>query len=215
LVAKRIAETSSPTSTSTSPGKLLPHIGLIQACSINRSEFRPIWLSTHNIPLSALDTYFKAFYPRIDRTNAPSTKQLLKSQTSASGSLRVWIRSSELDDIDIIKLLKHAIRFRKSTISIHSLPNVDAAMLSSIEVLVSNKTDRWVSGIQDHKISRVLLYARFNIRICKIAVKEKFALPWMKPYLGGCNPVTKEYLESLGLDAVAKVWQVRFGVDYS
>jgi hypothetical protein len=37
----------------------------------------------------------------------------------------------------------------------------------------------------------------------------------MKPYFGGRDMAPEGYLESLGLEEVAKVWQIRFGVDYS
>lgn len=170
------------------------------------------------ILLGALDTYLKAYYPRINRPNTSlSTSNYLNSQFSASGSLRIWIRTSELENVDIIKLLKHAVRFPKFTISVHSLHDGDAEMVSSLQNLVSNKTNRWVRGIQGNKISRVLLYyTRFSNRpLCWIVVKEKFALAWMKPYLGGPDPVPEGYLESLGLEGVAKVWYVSFGVDYS
>jgi hypothetical protein len=174
-----------------------------------------MWLSTHMIPLFALSTYFTAFYPRASPHLSLALKNRLSGQHSASGSLRLWIRISELTDMDIVKLLKHTIRFPNSTVSVHALPDVDAAMLSSIHDLVANKADRWVNAIKGNKISGVLLNANHGQQICRIVVKEKYALPWMKAALGTHESAPVGFLEGLGLLEVVKFWRIDFGVDYS
>ncbi|KAF1942128.1 hypothetical protein EJ02DRAFT_454492 [Clathrospora elynae] len=45
------------------PPKPLPYISLTQTCSLIRTEFRPLWLSTHRFPLFVLDGYLKVFFP--------------------------------------------------------------------------------------------------------------------------------------------------------
>jgi hypothetical protein len=192
-------------------------MGLTQACSQLRSEFRPTWLSTHKIPLSALDTYLRTFYPHADPSASPEAQRRLDTQYSPSGSLRIWIRTSELADMNIIKLLKHGTRFPDFTFSVHALPDVSAKMLASIQALVVNKTARWVSGLHNNKISQVRLNPKGNLNApaIRVVVRERYAVPWMKRLLANHRIVASGYTESLGLGEVEKVWDFEFGVDYS
>ncbi|KAH7382579.1 hypothetical protein DE146DRAFT_232264 [Phaeosphaeria sp. MPI-PUGE-AT-0046c] len=194
----------------------LPHMGLTQANSQIRSEFRPAWLSTHNIPLFALPKYLKAFFPIIKSRTSPQVRKRLESQFSPSGSLRLWLRKSELVDVDIISILRHAARFPETTLIVAgSLFSIPPDKVASIQALVSNKTDEWINSVGKNKITQVRVIAKDRQdQWLHIVVKERFALEWMKPALMK-EVDSPEYLESLGLRDMAETWRITFGVEYS
>jgi hypothetical protein len=175
-------------------------------------------LSTNKIPLCALDDYLKAFYPRIGPRAAPGFEKRLKSQYSTSGSLRIWLRKSELKCVDITRLIKHAIRFPDFTITVHSLPDMHADILSLLQTLMSNKMIRWVSAIKGNKISQARLesspYLRGPRLFARIVVKEKHATSWMRLMAQGANAMPTNYAETLGLGKETDVWKITFGIDY-
>jgi hypothetical protein len=128
--------------------------------------------------------------------------------------MRIWIRTSELRDIDILRVLKHAARFPEFTFSVSGGPDVSAEALESIHALLSIKTPRWIQGVRSNKISAVRVHIK-GLYIAgptiNVVVKERYALAWMKR----AGPTMKGYAELLGLEKVAKTWTLRFAVDYS
>jgi hypothetical protein len=192
------------------PAPLLPYIGLTQSCSVLRSEFRPAWLSTHKIPLRVLTAYLKAFFPCPDPRASLEAQKRLASQTSTAGSLRVWIRKSELANVDITRLIRHAVRLPGCRITMHALPDVPTLVLDCLQVLVTNKTNRWISGIRNYKITQVRLV---NL-VVRIVVAERCAPRWMRPLLPTIS-APDGYTQGLGLVELEKGWTIHYGVDYS
>jgi hypothetical protein len=127
------------------------------------------------------------------------------------------IRTSELANMDVIKLLKHGARFPDTTLIVHSLPDVSAGMRASLQALISNKTERWVQALRHNKISQVRLQLNGNHNgpAIRVVVKECYALPWMKSSLTHRLAVADSYAKGLGLGDVEKVWDFIFAVDYS
>ncbi|KAH7063978.1 hypothetical protein BKA63DRAFT_428200, partial [Paraphoma chrysanthemicola] len=196
----------------------IPFIALTQTCTRLRSEFRPVWLATHKIPLCALDGYLKTFYPAVDPRISPEAQRRLETQFSPNASLRLWIRRGELGDVDIIRLLKHMTRFPNFKVTCQAFPDVDTVTLGSIQALIDNKNSSWISWIKNTTISQVRLLMRgFSDagRPVRVVIKERYAPQWMKPTLNADTHVPPGYVDNLGLGEVAKQWRIAFGVDYS
>jgi hypothetical protein len=199
---------------------VIPYIGLTQISSLIRSEFRPAWLSTHKIPLCALTTYLKAFFPHKLQKTTPEAQRLLRSQTTTAGSLRIWIRADELKDAEITRLIRHVNRFPDARITFHSLPSVKPSTLNQLNLLINNRTPRWVAEIHGHKITQV----RVHDQTVRLVVAERWAPKWMRPSAMAPSPTDKdETTEALGLAGLAGVqltsmglaWSVQYGIDYS
>jgi hypothetical protein len=184
-----------------------------------RSEFRPAWLSTHRVPLSALDDYLRIYYPPIAPDASPEAKRRLETQYCPKGTLRIWIRTSELRDTNILRLLKHAARFPEFRFSVNGGLDVSAEILESIHALLSVKTPRWIQGVRNNKIGAVRLkYIKGDVDFgptIGVVVKERYSLPWMRPVYGYQGALIGGYAELLGLGEVAKAWTIGFAVDYS
>ncbi|KAF1913200.1 hypothetical protein BDU57DRAFT_581743 [Ampelomyces quisqualis] len=206
----------------------LPHIGLTQANSQMRSEFRPMWLSTHKIPLAAMESYLKAFFPPAKSKASPEARERLNGQFSTSNALRVWIRKSEINDVDITKLIRHALRFPDASITFHALSDGEPEILASLQDLLSNKTDRWINGLRGKKIKQVRLHFIPGRSPClEVQVNDRFATKWMREdwmnkWMAPGTTTSQwdrqkpeGYDESLGLGEVAKVWRITFVVAYS
>ncbi|KAH3915392.1 hypothetical protein HBH56_073570 [Parastagonospora nodorum] len=199
---------------------LLPHIGLTQASSKMRSEFRPAWLSTHKIPLFALDGYLKAFYPRTGPGASDEVKKRLESTYSRSGLLRVWVRKPDLDlpCVDILQLIKHTLRFPDFSITVSAAIDVPPETLSAIQAVLSNKAARWVSGIKGNKVSQLRL--RWSYRgpnpclEVTVVVKDEYAPRWMRAP-NDANWKSSDYAEALGLGRATDRVDFAFRVDYS
>ncbi|KAH8728972.1 hypothetical protein GQ44DRAFT_501154 [Phaeosphaeriaceae sp. PMI808] len=195
----------------------IPFLSLAQTCSQLRSEFRPAWLSTHKIPMYTLDRYLKAFFPAPDPRASLEAQRRMATQYSDSGSLRLWIRMSELSDTDIMGLLRHVTRFPKLTITCEAHPHtMPVQWLGALQGIIRNKNDVWVKAIVQKHISQVRVKMVNNAgRPVRIVMKERYAPQWMRPLIAPDSLIPEGYVASLGLGEVAMEWRVSFGVDYS
>jgi hypothetical protein len=201
------------------PPKPLPYLGLTQACTIIRTEFRPLWLSTHRFPLSVLDGYFRAFFPAPLRSSKnEELRKRIEKYHDPAGTLRLWISKDTVKAADILKLLKFKLRFPAYTFTpISSHPQVDEDT-ASLSKLLNNKTPKWNQWIKSNAIKQVRIgvHKGYFLRVsCYIVVKEPWAAPWMKsPYYGSVQ-ARDDFVGSLGLGSEYLGGEVRFGVDYS
>ncbi|KAI4697106.1 uncharacterized protein J4E84_000231 [Alternaria hordeiaustralica] len=198
----------------------LPYIGLTQVCSLIRTEFRPLWLSTHQFPLFALEGYFKAFFPVLrggSRLNEDVRKRI-KSYSKATGTLRLWVRMDCLKHVDVLPLLKFRHRFPEYTITPQPAPfNVDTLTIDSFTAFMNTSHATWVRYIKQHRITQIKLQvSRYTVGPSnlpmRIVLKEKDALGWMGSGLISQSHLVEEYKRFLGLDPS---WGVTFAVDYS
>ncbi|KAI4623195.1 hypothetical protein J4E83_004587 [Alternaria metachromatica] len=200
--------------------KPLPYIGLTQVCSLIRTEFRPLWLSTHQFPLFALDGYFKAFFPvlRGGSRLSEDVRKRIKGYSKTTGTLRLWIRMDCLKRVDVLPLLKFRHRFPEYIITPKAAqPNVEKLTMDSFTALMNTDNATWVSYIKQHRVTQVKLQiSRYEVRSSnlpmRIVLKEKYALDWMGSGFVRLPHVVEEYKEFLGLDPS---WGVTFAVDYS
>jgi hypothetical protein len=155
--------------------KPLPYMGFTQVCSLIRTEFRPLWLSTHRFPLFALEGYFKAFFPKIPRASKMDDKsrKRIESYHDAAGTLRLWIKPACIRDIDILPLLKFRQRFPAYTIDFVSAHfAVKTPLLEFLTLLVNNDSFTWVKYIKQHSITQVVVQADcYSIRPLDAAVQ--------------------------------------------
>ncbi|KAI4930265.1 hypothetical protein J4E85_004891 [Alternaria conjuncta] len=200
--------------------KPLPYIGLTQVCSLIRTEFRPLWLSTHLFPLFALEGYFKAFFPvlRGGSRLSEDIRKRIKSYSKTTGTLRLWIRMDCLKHVDVLPLLKFRHRFPDYIITPKAAPsNVEKLTMDSFTALMNTDNATWVSYIKQHRVTQVKLQiSRYEVRSSnlpmRIVLKEKYALDWMGSGFVRLPHVVEEYKGFLGLDPS---WGVTFAVDYS
>ena len=176
-----------------------------------------MFLSTHRFPLAALAGYFKAFFP------LPSPRTDLKRFTSyhdPAGALRLWIRQDDLCNTDILRLLKHKVRFPDYAITLDFAPglldeSVADAMRVALLAVINNRSKKWVGWIRGNVVTQLRLVCRgFEDGRLRVVVKERYAPGWMRPTLDADRLIPEGYLESLGLDQATGL-KVNFGVDYS
>jgi hypothetical protein len=202
------------------PLPLLPHIGLTQASTTMRSEFRPMWLSTHKMPLFALDGYLKVFYPRPSAIASLETMNRHESTYSRSGSLRVWVRKTDLDlpSVDILQVIKHKLRFPDFSFTVSAAVDVPSETTLAIQDIITNKKARWVRGIKGKKVSQLRLRWSHRYRHqcleATIVVKDECAPRWMR-VPNNVNAKASDYAEALGLGATTERVNFAFRVDYS
>jgi hypothetical protein len=195
------------------PLQPLPYIGLSQSCTQIRTEFRPLWLSTHRFPLSVVPSYIQVFFPtplQPSRTTDVVRKRIA-GYADPVGSLRIWVTKESLIDIDIRQLLRHLIRFPVFTFTLAPL-NVDPGIVAQIELLLNNKSKKWTNMLSRNAITQVRLRKespRYN-KPLHVVVKELYAEDWMRKvgmrYHGA-------WLAGVGMSGIG--WSVSFGVDYS
>jgi hypothetical protein len=136
----------------------------------------------------------------------------LRSQTTSVSSLRIWIRTDELKDAEITRLIRHVIRFPDACITFHALPGVPASTIYHLNMLVNNRHERWVAEIRSHKITQV----RVQDQTARIVVAERWAPQWMRPLAIGAPPSDEDELtEALGLAGLGLGWSMQYGIDYS
>ncbi|KAF1843582.1 uncharacterized protein K460DRAFT_290651, partial [Cucurbitaria berberidis CBS 394.84] len=203
------------------PPRPLPYIGLTQTCSLIRTEFRGLWLSSHRFPLFALDGYFKAFFPTPPPASGPGPspdthRKRFDSYFDPAGKLRLWIRNEDVTDTDILGLLKYKARFPQYTITpvAAAYTNVPEETVAFIAAIVNNSNPKWCWGIRDNVITQMRLIFSGSSSNVRIVVKEKYAPQWMRPTLQPENNVPEGYLESLGLDKLTGC-RIVFAVDYT
>jgi hypothetical protein len=196
-------------------------MSLTQVCSLIRTEFRPLWLSTHRVPLFALEGYFKAYFPvlRGSLRLSKDIQKRIKSYFSDAGTLRIWIRMNCLRHADILFLLKFRLRFPAYTITFDpGHPAIQSHTINSLNTLMNNANPTWVKHIKQNRITQVRLafghYPNQTFElVMRIVVKEMYAPSWMMATCARQPSAIEEYERQLGLDN--PVWYVSFGVSYS
>jgi len=206
---------SDVSSNSTAPKrKAIPYLALTQTCAQLRAEFRPMWLTTHRIPLSLVASYLKAFFP----ARLPKGMQL-KPLTLSTPSLRIFIRSEDFNSehfCDVTRLFKHKARFPGSVITCHSLPYYNYMVLQELDQFINNKNTAWMQSIKGDTISQVRLgsYTQSTFGV-DIVVKERFAEPWMKVTWPQTTHNIEPFLRGFGIIQSTTMSKVHVFVDYS
>ncbi|KAF1834066.1 hypothetical protein BDW02DRAFT_569464 [Decorospora gaudefroyi] len=204
----------------TSGREPLPHLGLTQTCTLIRTEFRPLWLSTNRFPLYVLDGYFKAFFPAPLRASqtAAEVRTRIATYYNPAGNLRLWINKVSLADIDVLQLLKFSNRFPAYKFTVKAgLPVITPKTVASITALVENKNSTWIKHIKQHIITQVRIKINDpndDDRL-HVVIKESHAPKWAKSYLGlgHTRRRAKYWGASVGLGDAG--WYLTVGVDYS
>lgn len=189
-----------------------PFLDLTQACSQIRSEFRPLWVATHIIPLSVLESYFSAFFPR------PPKKDIerFNSYQNPNGKLKIFLREVNFAGLDLLKILKFKLRYPEYTLSYeYRRENDPPSSRNALEGILNNDNPVWTSWIKRNVVSQIRIesgaYAGYG-RTMNIIIKEKYAPLWMRSVLHASIP--EGYLKKIGLEQIT-AWNIKFGVDYS
>lgn len=196
--------------------KPLPFIGLTQTCTIIRTEFRPLWLTTHRFPLLALNSYFKVFFPsplRASQTNDQVRKRI-ESYNNPVGTLRLWINKDSFENVDIMPIFKFRVRYPEYTIELVSgHPEITPDRLEYLSALINNANPIWIRNVKRHVITQVRLQRQDGIDTFRTVIKQSHAPHWISPSRKLVKGEWKEYVMSLGLDE--KMWYFDLGIDYS
>ncbi|KAL5117121.1 hypothetical protein ACEQ8H_004946 [Pleosporales sp. CAS-2024a] len=223
IVQKVRSDTTKPSSRSKSNPVSIPHIGLTQACSQIRSEFRPAWLSTHQIPLHAVHRYIKAFYPRLDDDMPKEIRERLTAQSSPCGPLRVTYHHTEpthpgLGDMNIMGLLRHVAHNPTFTVTVTSTLDKPFGIAASIQTIISNKSKKWIKAIKAGKISQVLLRLSEGECCMRIVYKVLHAPWWMGVRFFESRTDWHEdrdqFQDIMGLSKIGRPWWISYGLDY-
>jgi hypothetical protein len=167
-------------------------------------------MNGHRLPLSELAEYLCVFF----RPPSKKSKDVHDPYFNPTGRLRVWVRDSELKDIDIMRLVKLKARLPEYTIIFDHGSDVPGPLIFGLNQLVNNSNPEWLRWIRGNIITQVRLRQNNNSASHKfyVVVKEKWAKDWMKPALN--QSVDEGFLDTIGLGNLV-YWSVRFGVCYS
>lgn len=169
-------------------------------------------MGSHKIPLCALDNYLSAFFP----SRLKETKAHFEASTNTAGELRIFLRQDDMRGRDLLRLVKHKLRFPDYTIVFQQLAAVSEVRARGLEQLVNNQHPTWNRWIRRNDVVsqiRIGLSSQHSAGdTITVVMKEKHALPWMKPTLNQIVP--NDFPPSIGLDKVTH-WQISFAVDYS
>lgn len=200
--------------------KPIPYIGLTQTCAQIRGEFRPMWLSSHQIPLECIATYINAFFP----ARLPGAKSF-EPDALGPASLRVWITEPDVEmefPHDATQLFKFKARFPDCIITWRSLPR-EEWYLRGLNTITNYNDTVWLKSLRGRSaISQIRLGLLETVAV-NVVVKEAHSEPWMKT--SSHWPTDSEYdlvKKRFGLDqdhgwdrdAVEGV-VIEFSVDYS
>ena len=194
--------------------KPIPYIGLTQTCAQIRAEFRPMWLSSHQIHLECMATYVKAFFP----VRVPNVVSF-ESDALGPASLRVWIRKHdhEIDyPQDATQLFKFKARLPDCVVTWHSLAY--ERYQQDLNRIINYNSTVWRKSLSGRSmISQVRLGFQETV-VMKVVVKERHSEPWTKN--GFHKVIASEFdsfKERFGWDreAVDARVVVDFSVDYS
>ena len=132
-------------------------------------------------------------------------------QASDKHLLRVWVRTPELKRIDIMRLVRHAVRFPVCTISFNGLPDVSEKDLHCFRQIVWNRNAKWLEWIRAGDVSQFIWASQNSPRTyARIVVKARHVEPWM--YVPGSNAAPEDFLVRIGLGFMKG--EVLFGVRY-
>ena len=193
----------------------IPHLGLTQTCMQIRAEFRPMWLSTHRIPLNFMNSYLKAFFP----ARVPKVTRFNPHALAAS-ALRIWVREDDLgtflNGCDMTRLFKHKARFPDCAITCQSLHSTEDSTLRDLERLINHDNPVWRRLVTVGRISQVRLSLNgTSTVVLYIVMKERFAEPWMKANSTRPPDQLNGFLRQLGFELDNRTWEVHVSVDYS
>jgi hypothetical protein len=197
----------------------IPFLGLTQACTQIRSEFRPWWLDAHYVPLCAIKRYLSIFL------RDPPTKKRNQFCThfNPSGTLRLWIRKCDLERVDILCLLKFKAKYLDYKIEPRGLFNIlpefdiPLELLLDFDRVINNRNPNWLHLIRGNKVTQVRIQSGWVSRSSRAAselyvvMREQWGENWMKPSLRRRPP--REYLVNLGLWGNG-YWLTRFALCY-
>ncbi|RYN21771.1 hypothetical protein AA0113_g9927 [Alternaria arborescens] len=200
--------------------KPLPYIGLTQVCSLIRTEFRPLWLSTHRFPLFVLESYFKAFFPVLRRSSqmGGKSRKRIESYHDPAGTLRLWVNQDYIRDIDVFPLLRFHLRFPAYTMDIMCAQlETKAPLTKFFTALINNASLTWVKYIKQQSITQVVLNAEFYTgqplrAALHVVIKQRQMSDWVEPGGHFMAPLCTDLRRSLGIEDLN--CHVDFGIDY-
>lgn len=168
-----------------------------------------MWMDAHRIPLCVLDRYLSAFFPPAPRDQ--HALERYKSFFNPAGSLRIFVREAECAKYDMLRLVRHKLRFRDFTINFESLPGANLKQIEVFKAFVNNDNPEWLQLMRAHAVRQLRINWQ---RSSHIVIKEMAAPLWLKSCLSG--PAPDDYLKNLGLSQFCKpVQRISFGIDYS
>jgi hypothetical protein len=166
-----------------------------------------MWMDAHRIPLCAIDRYLSAFFPSPPR--GEHALERFRSFSNPAGSLRIFLRAEDCTNRELLRLVRHKMRFPDFTITFESLHSLLAAQANEFGALLKNNHPEWVRLVRSNGVSQVRVVRVVNGCLFRIVMKEKVAPLWMRMTL--MSRVPEGYPATLGLDG----FQIKFAVDYS
>ncbi|KAF2877455.1 hypothetical protein BDV95DRAFT_644588 [Massariosphaeria phaeospora] len=207
---RRRSSTSYKTSVAL-PSPVFPFLGFTQSCRKVRSEFRACWMDGHKIPLCALESYMRAFFPPLFKIH----KNTVELNFNEAGRLTIWLRKCEFADRNLLRLLKFKARYPNYTITLAHGVDVGDDEVRDLNKLINNQNPKWLKWLRSSAISAVRMeqrgYGQSSGDTFRVVLREPSAESWMKNTLTGVEP--EDFLPSIGLDNI-ETRRLRFGVNY-
>jgi hypothetical protein len=186
----------------------LPYMALTHTCRKIRLDFRPMWLSAHQIPFEVMLSYLRAFFPCYSPKKRRSAPQNSSFAVAETGRLRVWARMGRIDFRNFMRLLRHRVQYPKHTITCHAITSTDSSALQWLEQIINNTNPVWMQWIRANKMHRVEIggnsYESWSAsKTLHISMKHPYAESWMST--PDTSPGYLEHLERLRLPSEGRV----------
>jgi hypothetical protein len=187
---------------------ILPYMALTHTCCKIRSDFRPMWLSTHQIPFEVMPSYLRAFFPRYSPRKRRSARQKSSFAVAKTGRLRVWARVGKINFRNFMRLLRHRVQYLKHTITCHTITSTHSSALQWLEQIINNTNPVLMQWIKANKIQKVEIggnsYGSWSAsKTLHISMKPSYEESWMST--PNTSPEYLENLERLGLPSEGSV----------
>jgi hypothetical protein len=186
----------------------LPYMALTHTCCKIRLDFRPMWLSIHQIPFEVMPSYLRAFFPHYSPRKRRSARPKSSFAVAKTGRLRVWARVGKINFRNFIRLLRHRVQYPKHTIKCHTSTSTDSSALQWLEQIINNTNPVWMQWIKANKIQKVEVggnsYGSWSAsKTLHISIKPSYEESWMST--PNTSPGYLDHLERLGLPSGGSV----------
>jgi hypothetical protein len=190
---------------------IFPFLGLSQANSTIRAEFRPWWMSGHCTTLSQLNGYLAVFWrhpPLKDRVR-------FEAYFNPACKLRIMVRDTDLLNGDLLRLVKLKRKHPDLEVVFERTPLVQEAQIEGLARFVNNSTPKWLKLIRASGITSIIVWKYrfgglnppYQVQF-RLTFKEKYSENWMKPPFGVIAP--EKFLEDFGLNGLLLQCRVNY-----
>ncbi|KAF2729484.1 hypothetical protein EJ04DRAFT_568626 [Polyplosphaeria fusca] len=175
---------------------LAPLVNMTQVCDLIRREFRPLWMTSQNVDITAIQEYVSAFTTRNSRwprAFPPGNQQTQVTLRLSYSDLYWW---HPLDPAVMFALRLHARfpRLRMEITSSGQEKKIDMTM-AILQAFLANSHVRWLSWIRMEAFASMELTSD---NVLYLVMKKRGWEPWMERWDNKSAMQRMDQLERIG-----------------